>query len=71
MLTMLFTILLILIFGKLLIFAIKASWGLAKILLSVLIFPLVLVGLVAAGLIYIAFPVLLIVGLVSIFAPRA
>lgn len=71
MLTMLFTILLILIFGKLLIFAIKASWGLAKILLSVLIFPLVLVGLVAAGLIYIAFPVLLIVGFVSIFAPRA
>ncbi len=35
MFTVLFTILTFIVFGKLLIFAIKASWGLARILVTV------------------------------------
>ena len=66
MLTLLFIILMFIIFGKLLIFAIKATWGIAKILFTVVLLPLVLIGLVIAGLMYIAFPVLLIVGVISI-----
>ena len=36
MFTLLFTILTFLVFGKLLIFAVKASWGLARILVTII-----------------------------------
>lgn len=66
MFTLLFTILTFIIFGKLLIFAVKASWGLARILVTVVFFPLVLIVLVVAGVIYLAVPLLLIAGVVSL-----
>lgn len=67
MLNLVFTILMLLVFGKLLIFGIKVSWGLAKILCTVVLLPLVLVGLVIAGFIYIAIPVLVIIGVIALF----
>lgn len=70
MLTLLFTVLLFLVFGKILIFSVKAAWGISKIIASVVLLPLFLIGLVAVGLIKIAFPVLLIVGVISLFAPK-
>lgn len=66
MFTVLFTILTLIVFGKLLIFAVRASWGLARILVTVLFLPLVLIGLVVAGLVYLAVPILLIAGVVSL-----
>lgn len=51
---LLFVILLLVIFGKLLSFALKAAWSITKILFSVVIFPLVLIMLVVAGLMYVA-----------------
>lgn len=66
MFTLLFTILTFIIFGKLLIFAVRASWGLARILVTVVFFPLVLIVLVVAGVIYLAVPLLLIAGVVSL-----
>ncbi|WP_216696974.1 hypothetical protein [Anaerostipes faecalis] len=66
MLSILFGILMIMVFGKLLIFAVKASWGIVKILFTVAVLPLVLIGLVMGGLIYIAFPVLIIIGIISL-----
>lgn len=71
MLTLLFTILMFVIFGKLLIFAIKATWGITKILFTIVFLPLILVGLVAAGLLSLAFPLLLIVGVVSLFSSHS
>lgn len=65
MLTLLFMVLMIVVFGKLLIFALKASWGIAKVLLTIVFLPLVLVCLVLAGLVYVAVPILLVVGLCS------
>lgn len=65
MFTLLFTILTFIIFGKLLIFAIKASWGIARILVTVIFLPLALIALVVAGIIYLAVPLLLIAGVVS------
>lgn len=62
MFTILFGILMLIIFGKILGFAIRASWGLIKILFTIVLLPLILVGLVIAGLIYLAVPLLLIVG---------
>lgn len=66
MLTLLFVVLLLIIFGKLLIFAIKAAWGITKILLNIVLLPLIIIGMFAGGLTYLALIVLAIVGLVSL-----
>lgn len=65
MITFVFSILMILIFGKILFFALRAAWGISKILLTVLFFPLILVGLVLKGLLAIAFPILLVIGIIA------
>lgn len=65
-LTILFLILLFTIFGKLLSIAIKAAWGITKILFSIVFLPLVLIGLFFSGLVYVALIVLIIVGIVSL-----
>lgn len=67
MLELLFTILMFVVFGKILIFALKATWGISKILVSVVLLPLVLIMLVFSGLIVLALPILIIVGIVSLF----
>lgn len=64
MLTLWFMVFLIVIFGKLGIFALKAAWSVSKILLTVVFFPLILIALVFAGLLYISIPILAIVGIV-------
>ena len=66
MLTLLFVVLLLTIFGKLLIFAIKAAWGITKILLNIVLLPFIIIGMFAGGLTYLALIVLAIVGLVSL-----
>ncbi|MGF0019086.1 hypothetical protein [Sporofaciens sp. SGI.106] len=71
MLTLIFTILMLLIFGKIIGFAVKAAWGISKIICTVVLLPLFLIGLVFAGLIGIAFPILLIVGIVSLLIPKS
>ncbi|MDD6616485.1 MAG: hypothetical protein PUF13_10350 [Lachnospiraceae bacterium] len=70
MLNLLFLILLFLVFGKLLIFAIKAAWGLSKIICTVILLPVILLILIPVGLIGIAFPVLLVIGLVVLILPK-
>ena len=42
MLTFIFTIFMFLIFGKILVFAVKAAWGISKIIASVVLLPLFL-----------------------------
>lgn len=66
MLTLLFTILMIMVFGKILGFAIRAAWGMSKIIVSVVMLPLFLIGLVLKGLISIALPILIIIGVISL-----
>ena len=66
MLTLLFVVLLLTIFGKLMIFAIKAAWGITKILLNIVLLPFIIIGMFAGGLTYLALIVLAIVGLVSL-----
>ena len=58
------------IFGKLFIFGVKAAWGISKLLLTVVFLPLILVGMVIGGLMSIAFPILIIVGIVALVAPE-
>ena len=55
MLSLLFTICMIWFIGKFFIFGVKASWGILKLLCTVVFFPVILIGMVVGGLIYIAF----------------
>lgn len=66
MLTLLFCIFMLVVFGKLIIFAIKAAWGISKVLLTLVFLPIILIVMVVIGLIKIAFPILLLVGIISI-----
>ncbi|MGE9883712.1 hypothetical protein [Blautia obeum] len=66
MLSLLFAICMIWVFGKLFIFGIKAAWGISKFIVTVVLLPLALIGLVVGGFIYLAFPILLVVGIVSL-----
>jgi len=51
-------------------FAIKAAWGITKFILFVIAFPLIIVGLFVAGIIYLALPLLLIAIILSIIFPK-
>lgn len=67
MLTAVFVILLIMVFGKIGMFALKATWSIAKFLLTVVFLPLILIGLVIKGLLMIAFPILLVIAVITLF----
>ena len=64
--TLLFSVMMFLIFGKLLLFAVRAAWGVSKVVVSLIMLPIGLVLLVVFGLIKLALPLLLIVGLISL-----
>ena len=71
MLSLLFVICLFWVFGKLCIFGVKAAWGISKFLMTVVLLPLVLIGMVVGGLISIAFPLLIVIGIVSLIFSRS
>ena len=68
MMTLLFMILFFGIFGKLIGFAFRASWSIMKVMLYIVFLPAILMIMFFGGLIYIALPILVIVGLVSLFS---
>ncbi len=68
MLTLLFTICLIGFMGKFFIFGLKASWGILKLLCYVIFFPVILIGMVVGGLVYLALPILIIGGIIALLA---
>ncbi len=70
MLEVLFAVLMIWIFGKILIFGVKAAWGISKFLLNVVLLPVILIVLVVVGLMYVAFPLLLAIGIVYLLLFR-
>lgn len=70
MLGIIFWILFIMIFGRLILFAFKAAWGVTKVLFIIIIFPLVLVGMVVSGLLSLALPLLLVGGVVALVCAK-
>lgn len=71
MLILLFAVCVIWFSVKFLIFGIKASWGILKILCIVVFFSIFLIGMVIGGLIYIAFPVLIITGIITLMSSHS
>lgn len=68
MLTLLFSICMLWVFGKLFILGVRAAWGISKFLLTVVFLPVILIIMVAGGLISLAFPILIVIGIVGMFA---
>lgn len=66
MLTFLFFVLLFGIFGKLIWLAVKAAWGISKIVFSIVFLPVVVLVLFFSGLVYVALGLLVIIGIVSL-----
>jgi len=56
------------IFGKLIGFAFRASWSIMKLMLYIVFLPAILMIMLFGGLIYIALPILVIVGVISLFS---
>lgn len=70
MLTLIFTIAMIVIFGKLIWLAVKLAWGTANVILSLVLLPVMIIAAFAFGLVKIALPVLAVVGLVALLSPK-
>lgn len=64
---LLFAICMIGFIWKLFVFGVRASWGIMKLLCTVVLFPLILIGMVVGGLLYVAFPLLIIAGVIVLF----
>ncbi len=70
MLTILFLLLMIVVFGKLIWLAMRAAWGITKVLFSIIFLPIVLIVLALSGLMVVALPILIIVGLAALLIPK-
>lgn len=68
MLTLIFVILMISVFGKLLLFSIKAAWGIARIFFTIVLLPIALIGIALSGLMSVALILLAAIGAVSLLA---
>ena len=71
MLSLLFTVCMIWFIGKFFMFGIKVSWGIMKLLCTVVVFPVILIGMVIGGLMYIAFPLLIIGGIIALVSSHS
>lgn len=68
MLTFIFSILMIVVFGNIVAFAVKMAWGVSKIVINIILLPVILIGMVLAGLFWLAIPLLVVIGVISLFA---
>ena len=67
----LFTILMLMLFGKMIIFGIKAAWGIGKFVIGLFLLPILIIGVIAAGLVYLALPLLAIAGVILLVRKAA
>ena len=70
MLNIIFFIALIWVTWKLIKLGIKLAWSITKFIFSVLVFPIIMVVLVSIGLISLAIPILIIVGIFTAIRGR-
>ena len=70
MLTLLFTLLMIVVFGKIIMLAFKATWGITKIICSIIFLPVILICMAVGGILSIALPILIIVGIGTLFVSK-
>lgn len=66
MLTLLFIILMIAVFGKVIGIAIKAAWGLTKVLVTIVFLPIILIVMAVSGFMTLAVIALIIGGIIAL-----
>ena len=66
MITVAFIILMLGVFGKMCIWGLKASWSIFKFCMWIVFLPLLLIAMVIGGLVYIALPIVIVVGIISL-----
>ena len=59
-------ILLIGVLWKRIVWSTRAAWGITKIVFSIVVMPVILIVMALAGLVYLAIPILAIVGIVAL-----
>ncbi|MCR5510135.1 MAG: hypothetical protein K6F54_04215 [Lachnospiraceae bacterium] len=70
MLTLIFSIILFWAVWKIAILGIRFTWGIFKFIFSVVLFPIVLIGIFVAGLAYVAIPIAIVVGLIALITGK-
>lgn len=68
MMTLIFIILMIVVFSKVIALAIKAAWGITKVVLTIVFFPIILIWMALSGFIALAIIALVIGGLIALAA---
>ena len=68
MLTLISIFLFIAVFGRLMIFAIKLGWGILKFVGFLVFLPAIILGLIITGVVSVAIPALIVIGLFSLVA---
>ena len=66
MFTLLLVISILMVLGKLVKYTLEASWTVFKVFMYIFFLPVILIVFIAAGLIYIALPIILIAGIISL-----
>ncbi|MCQ2520727.1 MAG: hypothetical protein MJ107_09385 [Lachnospiraceae bacterium] len=69
MITLLFTLLMIAVICKMVALSIKLTWGLVKVATYIFLLPAIILAIAFSGLMTIALPVLIVVGLVALLRP--
>ena len=65
MLTLISIVILFAVFGRLLLFGLKLGWGIMKLVGFIVFLPLIILAMILGGFAFVALPILLIVGIVS------
>ena len=65
MLTLISLVILFAVFGRLLLFGLKLGWGIMKFVGFIVFLPLIILAMILGGFAFVALPILLIVGIVS------
>ena len=71
MITAFFIVGLLWMVWKVLVLGIKMAWGIFALILGVVLLPIVLIVLFVLGLVYLAFPLILIIGVGSLLFKKA
>lgn len=71
MLELLFALCMLWVLWKIFVFGIKAAWGISKFVITLILFPLILIGAVIGGLLSLAFPIVIIIGILLLFSDKS
>lgn len=66
MFTLICVLLMLGVMGEIIGFAFKAAWGIGKVLFTLIFLPVIVLFMIFMGLIYLAIPALLVIGIIGL-----